>query len=108
MCIICCFVIFAIGSRSVIIALSRTSITKIIQRHADRHLIRYRVVLFRFEIFRSICIHVHNAFIQVRELTTRCEEPELSRPQDGADERNWRWTDETSIGTKDARQVIDA
>ena len=46
-------------------------------------------------------------FIQVRELTTRYGEPELSRPQDGADERNWRWTDEASIGKKDGRQVID-
>jgi hypothetical protein len=27
-----------------------------------RGIIRYRVVLFRFEIFLSICIHVHNAF----------------------------------------------
>jgi hypothetical protein len=44
-------------------------------------------------------------FIQVRELTTWCEEPELSRPQDGADERNWRWADETSIRTKADRQV---
>jgi hypothetical protein len=46
--------------------------------------------------------------IQVHELTTRCGEPELSRPQDGVDERNWRWTDEASIGTKDGLQVIDA
>jgi hypothetical protein len=27
-----------------------------------RCLIRYRVALFRFVIFMSICIHVHNAF----------------------------------------------
>jgi hypothetical protein len=29
---------------------------------ACKGLIRYRVALFRFEIFLSICIHVHNAF----------------------------------------------
>jgi hypothetical protein len=33
-----------------------------IQRLAARCLIRYRVALFRFVIFLSICIHVHNAF----------------------------------------------
>jgi hypothetical protein len=44
-------------------------------------------------------------FIQVRELTTRCGEPELSQPQDGADEQNWRWIDEASIGIKADRQV---
>jgi hypothetical protein len=27
-----------------------------------RGLIRYRVILFRFKIFMSICIHVHNAY----------------------------------------------
>jgi hypothetical protein len=44
-------------------------------------------------------------FIQVHELTTWCGEPELSQPQDGADERNWRWTDETIIRTKADRQA---
>jgi hypothetical protein len=33
-----------------------------VQRLVVRCLIRYRVVLFRFEIFLSICIHMHNAF----------------------------------------------
>jgi hypothetical protein len=33
-----------------------------VQRLAARCLIRYRVALFRFVIFLSICIHVHNAF----------------------------------------------
>jgi hypothetical protein len=35
---------------------------KTVQRLAARRLIRYRVILFRFKIFLSICIHVHNAF----------------------------------------------
>jgi hypothetical protein len=35
---------------------------EIVQRLAARCLILYRVALFRFEIFLSICIHVHNAF----------------------------------------------
>jgi hypothetical protein len=35
---------------------------EIVQRLAARCLIRYRVTLFRFVKFLSICIHVHNAF----------------------------------------------
>jgi hypothetical protein len=35
---------------------------EIVQRLGARCLIRYHVALFRFVIFLSICIHVHNAF----------------------------------------------
>ena len=35
---------------------------KIIQRLATKCLMRYRIALFRFVLFPSICIHVHNAF----------------------------------------------
>jgi cbb3-type cytochrome oxidase subunit 1 len=43
------------------IALSRISY-EVVQRLAAKYLIRYRVALFRFVIFLSIYIHVHNAF----------------------------------------------
>ncbi len=60
------FVMFALGSRSVIIVLSRTSITmfsyEIVQRFITKCLILIGVALFRFVLFLSICIHVHNAF----------------------------------------------
>jgi cbb3-type cytochrome oxidase subunit 1 len=43
------------------IALSRISY-EVVQRLAARCLIRYHVAVFRFVIFLSIYIHVHNAF----------------------------------------------
>jgi hypothetical protein len=70
---------------------------EIVQRLTARCLIRYRK---HYLGLRYLCLYAFMCImhlIQVRELTTRCGEPELSRPQDGADERNRRWTYEASI-----------
>jgi hypothetical protein len=56
---------------------------KIVQHLAARYLIRYCVVLFRFMIFLSICIHVHNAFHSATIINRVMRKTSQSNPKRG-------------------------